>query len=286
MRCDLPGHGGVTLSTWIEGPADGPPLLLLHGFPDLAQGWSRLLPLLTDRFRLYVPDLRGYGASTRPDGVASYHIDALLADLTMLIVALGAPVSLVGSDWGGVLGWCLADRRPDLVARLVAINAPHPFILNRALCTDPAQRAAAAYIQTLRQDGVETRLAGDDFALLFAALEEGQTAGPACLTPTERALYRTAWSRPGAIVSMVNWYRMADFVDPDHPIPAPDKPLIMPAQLIWGQRDKALLSALAPAHLDIGPGLDIQLLADQGHWPQRTAPAQVAGLIRGFMNRT
>ncbi|MFY8093792.1 MAG: alpha/beta fold hydrolase [Niveispirillum sp.] len=286
MRVDLPGADGVILSTLVAGAADAPPLLLLHGFPDLAQGWSRLIPFLADDYRLYAPDLRGYGASSRPERVADYGLPSLLADLVVLITAIGQPVTLVGNDWGGVLGWCMAERRPDLLAGLIALNAPHPFILNRALRSDPVQRAAASYLTALRQDGVEQRLMADDFALLFGALEEGPPQGANTLSPSERDIYRAAWSMPGAVTAMVNWYRMADFADPAHILPTPKHPLTLPTLLIWGDRDRALLAPLAMAHLDIHPTSDLRLLADQGHWPHRTDPAGVAALIRGFTPRT
>jgi pimeloyl-ACP methyl ester carboxylesterase len=286
MRVDLPGTDGVILSALVAGSVGAPPLLLLHGFPDMAQGWARLMPFLADDYRLYAPDLRGYGASSRPNTVADYGLSSLLADLVGVITAIGRPVTLVGNDWGGVLSWCMAERRPDLVTGLIALNAPHPFILNRALRNDPVQLAAASYLTALRQDGVEQRLMADDFALLFGALEEGRESEAQALSPGERASYRAAWSMPGAVTAMVNWYRMADFADPANTIPAPEHPLTLPTLLIWGERDRALLAPLAHAHLDINPALDLHLLADQGHWPHRTDPAVVAALIRGFTPRT
>lgn len=286
MRVDLPGADGVILSTLVAGAVDAPPLLLLHGFPDLAQGWTRLMPFLADDYRVYAPDLRGYGASSRPHRVAHYGLSSLLADLVALITTIGRPVILIGNDWGGVLGWCMAERRPDLVTGLIALNAPHPFILNRALRNDPVQRAAASYLTALRQDGVEQRLTAEDFAMLFGALEEGRASEVQPLSPGERDIYRAAWSVPGALTAMVNWYRMADFADPANILPAPEHQLTVPTLLIWGERDRALLTPLAKAHLDIHPTLDLRLLAGQGHWPHRTDPAGVAALIRGFTPRT
>src|SRR5438874_5615782 len=117
---------GVRLH-WVEA-GDGPPVLLLHGFPEFWYAWRHQLPALARAgFRAVAPDLRGYNESDKPHGVRNYHLDLLAADVAGLIAHLGGGrACVVGHDWGGVVAWRLAMLRPAVVERLAILNAPHP----------------------------------------------------------------------------------------------------------------------------------------------------------------
>ena len=114
---------------------DGPLVLLLHGFPEFWYGWRRqIAPLARAGFRVVAPDLRGYNLSSKPDGFASYTADKLAADIRGLIRELGAESAMVvGHDWGGTVAWTLAANHPEVVDRLVILNAAHPRKLNEGL---------------------------------------------------------------------------------------------------------------------------------------------------------
>src|SRR5689334_7613685 len=109
------------------GPAEGKPIVLLHGFPETGRAWRRVVPLLTG-FRVHVPDQRGYGASGKPKDLAAYDIDRLAEDA--LAVAPGRKI-LVGHDWGGLVAWWAAARAPAEIERLVILKAPHPLVVRR-----------------------------------------------------------------------------------------------------------------------------------------------------------
>ena len=106
----------------------GPLVILLHGFPEFSYSWRRQLPALAEAgFRAVAPDLRGYNESERPPRVRDYRLRHLVDDVAGLIAAYGAKqAAIVGHDWGGVIAWKFAMLRPDLVERLVILNAPHP----------------------------------------------------------------------------------------------------------------------------------------------------------------
>src|SRR5690606_25014268 len=113
----------------------GPPIVLLHGFPEFWYAWRRQLPALAAAgFRAVAPDLRGYNLTEGPRGVERYRIEHLVEDAVGLIDALGETrVVLVGHDWGGVVAWYAAMLHPGRVSRLVVLNAPHPAAYAREL---------------------------------------------------------------------------------------------------------------------------------------------------------
>jgi len=124
----IPLSTGVTLNVALAGPDDAPPVILLHGFPESHRTWRGVAPLLADRFRLVMPDLRGFGASDQPQEVEAYATDKLVADIFALANALGIDrFALVGHDWGGATAWAAAIRGNPRIARLAIVNSPHPW---------------------------------------------------------------------------------------------------------------------------------------------------------------
>jgi pimeloyl-ACP methyl ester carboxylesterase len=117
---------GIELAVWIAG--EGPPVLLLHGFPDTHAVWRRQISaLVAAGYRVIAPDLRGCGQSEAPPAVAAYRIEQLVADVTGLLDALGVErVKLVAHDWGAVIGWQLCIRHPARVERYAALSVGHP----------------------------------------------------------------------------------------------------------------------------------------------------------------
>ncbi|MBK6764622.1 MAG: alpha/beta hydrolase [Micrococcales bacterium] len=129
----------------IDGPEDGPLVVLLHGFPELNVSWRHQIPALaTAGYRVLAPNQRGYGGSVR-DG--SYATADLAEDIVAMIEAMGADTAtVVGHDWGGGVAWTLAHVHPDRVERLVALNCPPPAVLSHAVATNPAQLAKSWYM--------------------------------------------------------------------------------------------------------------------------------------------
>ncbi|HYE50994.1 MAG TPA: alpha/beta hydrolase [Azospirillaceae bacterium] len=281
LRHEWADGAGVRLHCAVMG--EGEPVLLLHGFPDFWYGWRRLMPLLAPHCLAVAPDLRGYNLSDKPAGPDAYAMDALVADIAALArrYGRGRPVAVVGNDWGGVAAWVAAERHPQLFRRLAILNAPHPAVLARALREDPAQRQAVDYMRRLRQPGIETILAANDFAPLLGAMAELSDGGH--LDPADIAAYREAWARPGALAAMLGWYRAASFTPPEPHWPWPGAPIEVSALLLWGARDGALLPGLAEAHRPICTDLRLHLLDGVSHWPQVEAPERAADLLLPFL---
>ncbi len=276
---------GTVLHMAVHG--QGPPLLLLHGFPDNGDLWLPLLPALSPRHRVGRPDLRGYRHSGKPASRESYTIDRLVADVLALADALagsaGGKVHLAGHDWGGMLAWAFAALHPERVERLVIFNAPHPCRLAQLLQTDPAQQAASAYLQRLAAPDAAEALAADDFARLRGVVQHALPQLPAA----ELQALMAAWAMPDALRSMLHWYGALDAGNA-HAVPSlggHDGHIPAPTLLLWGDREGAFVPANLHGLERWVPRLQIHQVADAGHWLPREQPAFAAQAMLNFLAR-
>jgi pimeloyl-ACP methyl ester carboxylesterase len=227
---------GIRLHVVQAGPAEGPLVLLLHGFPEFWFGWRKQIPALADAgFCVWAPDQRGYNTSDKPRKVRDYRLDELADDAAGLIAAAGRRRAIVvGHDWGGAAAWWLAANYPELVEKLVIINVPHPQEMQRLLRTSPRQLLKSWYMFAMQIPGVmEWAARRDNWQGMIRGLQ--QTSRPGAFAEADFDLYRAAWSQPGAFTSMVNWYRAAF----RHGLSEPRNERIMPPTLLlWGVQDK------------------------------------------------
>ena len=261
------------------GPASGPPVLLLHGFPEMSYGWRhQLAPLGAAGLRAIAPDQRGYGLSTKPQGPAAYTLDVLAADIVALARQLGhSSVRLVGHDWGGLVAWHLATNHPGFVERAAILNAPHPATMLGYLFERPVQAIRSAYIGFFQLPWLpEALLAAGDFAMLRRALTS--TSRPGTFTEAELTTYREAWTMEGALTAMLDWYRAL----PSGPSLG-DKRVEVPVRIIWGDRDAALNAELAERALARCDRGELFHLADATHWLHHEEPARVNELLVEFL---
>jgi pimeloyl-ACP methyl ester carboxylesterase len=272
---------GVRLCVRRFGGAPDPPLILLHGFPDFWRGWAGLIGALAGEGQtLLVPDLRGYGDSEAGPG-AAFDLVALADDVLAIADASGAQTfDLAGSDWGGVIAWACAQIAPRRVRRLMALNAPHPFVFAQTLQTDPDQQARSAYIAALQSPGAEASVAADEFAALEAAFASVVAAGRR--DAAIQQAYREAWARPQRLEAMLAFYRSATFLQDSGSTWRPHAPLQSPTLLIWGDQDGAFVPTLPDAHRPIAARLTIRREPALGHWPHQEDPARIAALWRAW----
>ncbi len=269
--------GGVRLHVREAGA--GPLVLLLHGFPETGYGWRRQIPALAEAgFRVAAPDLRGYGLSDRPTGIRPYRAEALCEDVAGLVRALGEErAAIVGHDWGGLIAWYLTALHPRVIDRLVVVNAPHPRAFRRELKTpDQARRSwYAGFFQLPLLP--EAALRAGDFALMRHVFRTGPRRKGA-YTEEDVAVYREAWSRPGALTAMVNYYRAI----PRHRPPRMET-VRAPTLLLWGMRDPHLRPQLSEGLEEWVPDLRVVRLQDASHWVPADAPDVVNERITGFL---
>ena len=286
----VPLKTGVTLNVALAGPADAPPVILLHGFPESHRTWRGLAPLLEDEFRLVMPDQRGFAGSDRPPDVDAYRADVLVDDIFALAEALGIErFTLVGHDWGGAISWPAALRNDPRLTRLAIINAPHPVIFQKSLIEDSDQRAASQYIAAFRTPGFEKAIEAMGWDAFFDKTFGGHV-DLAIIPPEERTQYIADWSEPGGFTAMLNWYRAAQVIvpSPGIDVPIPDfllrafPKVPVPTLVIWGMQDKALLPLQLEGLDALVPDLRIARIADAGHFVPWEKPEAVAAALKPF----
>jgi pimeloyl-ACP methyl ester carboxylesterase len=269
---------GLRLHTVLAGPADGPAVVLLHGFPDFWIGWRHQIDALASAgFRVVVPDQRGYNTSGKPAGILQYALARLVGDLEGLADALELKrFHLVGHDWGGIVSWAAGTLLGNRLDRLVILNAPHPEVLFSYALRSPMQFVRSSYAAFFQFPWLpEALLGASRSSVLAQALE--RSARPGTFTPQDMAQYREAWDRPGALTGMLNWYRALRYR------PRLPDPITAPTLVLWGMKDTALESGLATASLALCTDGRLETFPEATHWLQREEHEAVNAALLGFL---
>ena len=259
----------------------GRAVVLLHGFPDRWQLWRHQIPALAAAgWRVIAPDLRGFGASERPDAVADYAMPKLVADITGLLDALGLDhAAVVGHDWGG-LAWSVAMAAPERVSRLAVISVGHG---GSAAAAGLRQRELSWYVLWFLFPGVaEQVLPRDDWAFFRRWAWAGAT--PGADPDADRQI--ADLTRAGALTVGLNWYRANirpdRFVPPEH---VPARPRVgCPTLGIWSSEDMALgeLQMSASAQFVDAPWR-YERIEGCDHWVPVHAADRLTELLLGFL---
>jgi pimeloyl-ACP methyl ester carboxylesterase len=270
---------GIRLHAVEAGPPDGRLLILLHGFPETWHSWHRQIePFAAAGYRVLVPDQRGYNLSDKPRGIASYRLDCLARDVVGLIDDAGRErACLAGHDWGGAVAWWVGINFPRRLDRLAVLNVPHPYVMRRHLLHDRAQRRRSRYIFFFQLPRLpELVLRRRNWAYLVRSL--AASSRPGTFSEADLAVYRQAWSQPGALTAMLDWYRAAL----RQPPPRPASPRVqVPVLLLWGTRDRFLGREMAPPSVELCDDGRLELL-DATHWLQHEEPALVQRRLAEF----
>ena len=272
---------------------EGPTVLLLHGFPEFWSAWHRQLPSLADAgFHAIAPDLRGYNRSEKPPGVSNYRLDRLVEDVVALAKTVGEPpIHLVGHDWGGLLAWEVAGRRPEVVDRLAVLNAPHPRAYEREL-RSLDQLLRSWYVAYFQVPFVPETVLGAGDAWLVGRLLESDPVRDDAFSWEDVRRYRAAASRPGALRAAVHYYRalgratVRDWIGvgrgrPPGAMQASD--IDVPTLLLWGLQDDALSPRLTTGLDRWINDLAIERFPDASHWLQADAPDRVSTELVAFL---
>ena len=285
---------GITLHCRVAGEPGRPLLLFLHGFPAGAFIWDALLAHFADPahggYRCVAPFLRGYAPSSAPADEASYRPKLLVQDLAALIAAEGGrAATVVAHDWGGALAWNLAIQHPELLQRLMILNAPHPGAFVRELQSSPAQQQASAYMHFLRRADAEALLAEDGFRRMFAFFQRPDGSAPGWLTPELRAQYSALWG--AGLTGPCHYYRASPMRPPRegddaiHALQLPPEMLAVqvPKQVLWGMDDPALLPGLLDGLEQWVPRLQVRHVEGSTHWIVHEQPALVQRELAAFL---
>lgn len=275
---------GLKMHAAVAGPADGPVVLLLHGFPEFWYSWRHQMTALAEAgYRVVAPDQRGYNLT---DKTPPYDITTLTDDIAHLLDALGQPaVYLAGHDWGGAVSWVFAQRFSDRVRKLAVINLPHPAPISQALTSlrYPQQLRKSWYIFFFQIPGLpEWLLTTGQHANARRVLVSSSRRNT--FSDADLAAYHSAWSQPGAMKATIGWYRAlirtglhmrrtgtldqwAQKIEP-------------PTLILWGERDVALSVDLAEASVPYLRDGRLVRFPRATHWLHEEFPAEVTEHLR------
>jgi pimeloyl-ACP methyl ester carboxylesterase len=255
-------------------------MVLLHGFPEFWYGWrSQINALAAAGFRVVAPDMRGYNLSSRPADVADYDFEKLTGDVRDLVHERGAQSALLaGHDWGGSVAWATAMNHPEVVDRLAILNAAHPRKLSEGLHHPGQLRKSWYFFFFALPDLPDAIVHANDWHFFRHFLHDAHPT----FTTEEMDRYIEAWSQPGAVTGMINYYR-SSVRTPAKKSEAAIHPIKAPTLVIWGQRDAYLGRELAePEHDDV-PGLErVERLPDASHWVHHDDAERVNQLLINF----
>jgi pimeloyl-ACP methyl ester carboxylesterase len=262
----------IRLHVALAGPEDGDPVILLHGFPDAWFAWEAQIETLAKAgFRVIMPDQRGYNLSDKPKGVSSYRMDTLVDDILGLADALGYErFHLAGHDFGAIVSWHLAMRHPQRLKRLAIANGPHPAVMQNYLRTHLSQIVKSWYAIFFQLPGLPERVVRiNNWQLLLAAM-------PDDLTPDERDRYRIAWTQPGAMTNMINWYR-ASLRQMGKSSTA--SLIQVPTLVLWGRQDPHISYEMALLTVNRCANGRLVSFKDASHWVMHDKPREVGRLL-------
>lgn len=272
----------------------GNPVVLLHGFPELAYSWRHQIDALADAgYRVLAPDMRGYGRSEAPDEVEAYDVIELCGDVTRVLDDAGVErAAVVGHDWGANLAWHFALMHPERTACVAGISvplvprapAPPLGIMRRHLGEDfyivwfqePGVAEAA-----LERDVRRTLITPEVWTAEWAARNDENPRVPPFMTEGDLAVYVGEYERTG-FRGGLNWYRNIDrnwertaYLD--------DRKIEMPALFMAGTRDSTMKWMTPDLMKDRVTDLRTELVEGAGHWLQQERPDEVnAALLALF----
>jgi pimeloyl-ACP methyl ester carboxylesterase len=260
--------------------------LCLHGFPEHAVAWQHQIPaLVAAGYRVWAPNQRGYGRTTRPPGVAAYSMLHLLDDVAALIDVSGArTVTLLGHDWGAAVAWFFAMRRVRPLERLVIMNVPHPIVFVHALRTSWRQRLRSWYIAFFQIPVLPELLLRRDHARPIVDAFLRSAKHPENFSADELETYRAQADEPGALRAMLAWYRAAARTLPAL-IEERSAPIAVPTLMLWGEDDFALGKETTYGTDRYVADLELIYLPGVSHWLQTDATERVNALLSAFLTR-
>jgi pimeloyl-ACP methyl ester carboxylesterase len=265
---------GLRLDVLVDGPEQGPLVLLLHGFAESFHTWDAQIEALANAgYRVIAPSQRGYSASARPDPAETinYHFDRLLADAMNVSAPFGAGrrFHLVGHDWGGSIAWGIADRFPERLASLTILSRPHPNAFNRALALpDGEQKHRSRHHRQFLEPGAAAVVLANDAEWLRVRWD---AAG---VPKAAQEKHLAVLDNPAAMEAALAWYRARGAIR------SPLGVIRVPTLYIWGDADDTVGRPAAEWTREyVSAPYEFALLPGGGHFTADQMPDQVNALM-------
>lgn len=305
---------GIDMAVYEMGPRDGIPLVLCHGFPELAYSWRHQLPALAAAgYRAIAPDQRGYGGTSRPEKIEDYDMPHLTGDLAGLLDALGLKKAIfVGHDWGGLVVWAMPLLHPERVAGVIGVNTPFlprapmdpialfrsaygenmyivyfqkPGVADAVLAKDVGKTFRFFMRKNLVTAEAYARLPKDERNLeLVHALQsdESKWPGEVLLNEEELAYFTGTFTRTG-FTGGIDWYR--NFTRNWELMEPYEQKVDVPSLMIMAEDDVVLSPAMADGMERYVPNLEKVLIRRCGHWTQQEHPGEVNAAMIDWLKR-
>ncbi|GAB4216079.1 MAG: alpha/beta hydrolase [Synechococcales cyanobacterium] len=266
---------------------EGDLVILLHGFPEFWYSWRHQIPALAQKFRVVVPDLRGYNDSDKPS--SGYDLDTLVADVQGLLQHFGTTTAaVVAHDWGGTIAWYWAERFPEQVRQLVVLNSPHPACWRRELLSNWDQWRRSWYMLFFQLPWLPEWLLERNLGEWVQRLFQETAIRKGAFSRLDVQHYQRALAKPGVMQAALNYYR--EWIHPRHWqrwITEPLRQIEIPTMVIWGEDDFALSPRLVEGLDDYcRDELRVEVIPECGHWIQQEAPQTVNRLLVEFLRPT
>ena len=281
IKFDYAQIGGVKLHYATAGVGEKL-VILLHGFPEFWYSWRHQLIALSDEYTVVAPDMRGYNLSDKPANVADYEMDKLVDDVCGLIRHFGREqAAIVGHDWGASVAWTIAQKHPEYVWKLCALQVPPISVWQKNQTVK--QFLASWYVLFFQIPRLpEWLLSRNDFAILAEGLKNS-TAEPGVFSGENIAEHKKSWSQPRALTSALNYYR-ANILKRLFFKQSTEEKIKVPTLFIYGEKDAAVLPESVQG---IGEVIDAAYqeirIPDAAHWVQQEAAEIVTDSLREFL---
>lgn len=278
--------GGVRFELAEAGASNGTDklALCLHGFPELHYSWRHQMPMLADMgYRVWAPNMRGYGQSDRPVGVEQYRLNTLAQDVANLIDASGAKeVTLIAHDWGAIVAWQFAIQKLRPLAKLVIMNVPHPKCAEREF-KKWRQLSKSWYIYFFQIPWLPEKLLASRNGKAIRRVFNGNAINTELFDDAALEPYRKAALHPGALTAMISYYRaLLRFPDMRN---LPSTKVYTPTLVLWGEQDIALDIHLLDGLDEYVPDLTVKRFRDASHWVQQDVPDAVNAELKAWLDR-
>jgi len=282
-------------------------MIFLHGFPEYWGTWSEQLKYFSNNYRVIAPDLPGYNLSDKPEYLSFYTVPNLIDFITKFIkiISPDQPVYLVAHDWGGAIAWPLAAFHPQLINKLIILNAAHPSTFTREMISNPLQRKKSAYIHDLIKSSAQTLLSENNYHYLSEKMMVSSRTD--IFTAQVKEKYRQVWSQKGAVNGMLQYYRAMPQLaveDEKHcnnlkleneqskksgpikktsDIRVPNIRVNVPTLILWGEEDQAFVIENLNDIKQYVPNCIINRFSNTSHWLQHEKPMDVNIAIAAFI---
>jgi pimeloyl-ACP methyl ester carboxylesterase len=288
LRHDYAQIGDVRLHYAECGSSNDCLVILLHGFPEFWYSWRHQLPVLGKRYHVVAPDMRGYNLSDKPPRIEDYRIEFLVGDVLGLIKHFGkTQAAIVAHDWGAGVAWAAAQRHPEAVWKLAALQVPLPAAWRENISS--RQFLSSWYMFFFQLPRVpEWWASRNDFARVEKMYRE-TIVRPGAFSEEDIALYKDALRQPGALSSAINYYRANVFrslLRGGVETPSEAGRIRVPTLFIYGERDIAVIPSTVR---ELGRFIDAPYhelrIPDCGHWVQNEAVDEVNNALLEFLGK-